>query len=365
MVNANSFENFPGHAIIPKIDWLNCIPDFCYENRSSQVHEINKWKIPVYIFENHAAAIKAWYKHRETHPALITFDEHADTFPPLWRQREDYLECPDEKQINDNWLNLLKLTRDRIDTIDVEDFFRKGTILRSDSQGQVFNLYYDEQILTAIYLDIIGKAYICAPDSFNPKPYTDIKEIIELYNNVHYLNGLLKPSISSFMFPGHGNLVHAIVNLAECLHQDLRNDTLAILQKFGYGMPDNYILDIDLDYFQNPFFESMPYKEYMLFFDLVRNARAITIATEGECVDASSRNYNSSVEEYNIYAQKYNFEPLPMITWTSKDALEGVLSLIEYELSGQRDEQDEKCRKFDEENDLRLAKNRKKNNLPS
>ena len=80
-----------------------------------------------------------------------------------------------------------------------------------------------------------------------------------------------------------------------------------VLKKYGYGIPDNYILDIDLDYFQNPFFESMPYKRYKLFLDLVRNARAITIATEGECVDASSRNYNSSVEEYNIYAQKYNF----------------------------------------------------------
>lgn len=365
MVNANSFENFPGHAIIPKIDWLNCIPDFCYKKRSTEVHEINKWQIPVYIFENHAAALKAWYKHRETHPDLITFDEHTDTFPPLWSQRRDVLDHRDETQINNDWLNRLKRTKHNIDTINTDDFFQEGDILRKQERGGYCKLWHTEQILTAIYLEIIGKAYICAPDSFNPKPYTEIEEIIELYNNVHYLNGLLKPSISSFMFPGHGDLVHAIVNLAECLHQVLRNDTLAVLKKYGYGMPDNYILDIDLDYFQNPFFESMPYERYKLFLDLVRNARAITIATEGECVDASSRNYNSSVEEYNIYAQKYNFEPLPMITWTSKDALEGVLSLIEYELSGQRDEQDEKCRKFDEENDLRLAKNRKKNNLPS
>lgn len=360
MANINFSEFFPEDTIIPKIDWLNSIPDFCYEKRSSQVHEINKWRIPVYIFENHAAAIKAWYKHRETHPALITFDEHTDTFPPLWGQRVDFPDSRDEKQIDDDWLNLLKRTKQKIDTINTDDFFQEGDILRKQERGGYCKLWHTEQILTAIYLEIIRKAYICAPTAFNPLDLTEIPEIIRLYNNVNYLNGLLKPSISSFMFPGQGDLVHAIVNLAECLHQDLRNNTLAILQKFGYGMPDNYILDIDLDYFQNPFFVSMPYKRYKLFFDLVRNARAITIATEGECVDASSRNYNSSVEEYNIYAQKYNFEPLPMITWTSKDALEGVLSLIEYELSGQRDEQDEKCRKFDEENDLRLARNLKK-----
>ena len=116
----------------------------------------------------------------------------------------------------------------------------------------------------------------------------------------------------------------------------------------------------------SPFFESMSYKDYGLFFELVRNAKAITIATEKECVAESCSEYCSAVEKYNE-AIKGNsaFMPHQKSGWSSKELLQGVLSLIEYELSGQRDEQDEKCRKFDEENDLRLAKNRKKNNLPS
>lgn len=351
MVNANSFENFPGHAIIPKIDWLNCIPDFCYENKSSQVHEINKWKIPVYIFENHAAAIKAWYKHRETHPALITFDEHADTFPPLWRQREDYLECPDEKQINDNWLNLLKLTRDRIDTIDVEDFFRKGTILRCDSQGQVFNLYYDEQILTAMYFGLISKAYICAPTTFNPKDQTNIQEILDLYKNVHYLEDLLVPRAMTCYSFHRNKILASSYNLAKCLHRDLKDVTLSVLCKHGFSGIENYILDIDLDYFMSPFFESMSYKDYGLFFELVRNAKAITIATEKECVAESCSEYCWAVEKYNE-AIKGNsaFMPHQKSAWTSKELLQGVLSLIDYELSGSREAQDEKCRQFDEMN---------------
>lgn len=327
------------------------------------MHEINKWRIPVYIFENHAAAIKAWYKHRESHPALITFDDHTDTFPPLWRQREDFPDHRDAKQIDNDWLNLLKRTKNKIDTINTDDFFQEGDILRKQGSGGFCKLWYDEQILTAICLGIIGKAYICAPTSFNPSDLTEIPEILELYKKVEYLNELLDSFTGSPIFNNDSELLaSSLVELARLHRRCLKNSTLSILYKYGFASASNYILDIDLDFFKTPFFSQMSYEDYGLFFKLVKNAKAITIATECDWVSRSCGDYLFHIDNFNKEAEKLNLQPLVCERWTSKEALHGLLSLIEYELSGQRAQQDEKCRKYNEMNDLHtlLAKNRKK-----
>lgn len=316
--------------LVPKIDWMDELPQKCYRHKSTYLHEIKKWNVPVYICENHAAAIKGWYKHRMTRPTLITFDHHTDTKEPF------VCYAVNSNNTGEKWVRFLNEIKSNIDNLSIDDFFKSGAILKKQPLRNVSKLQNTEHITTALYLDIIDRAFVCTPETCSHEGMTAPNEIVNIYHKIKYLNALLVPQLNTQYFADRSPLAVAAVKILKCMHLDLRNVTLMPMVEFAFQNNNNYILDIDLDYFQHPFFDNLVHSDYTLLFRLIRNAKAITIATEKRCVKERSNCYNSCVADYNNHAKSLGCPVIHKRPWTSEEALCGVLSLIEYELGGNR-----------------------------
>lgn len=326
---------------VPESNWIQEIPEYCFKQRSTEVYKSSRYNKPVYIVENHAGAIKAWYEQREGKPALITFDEHTDTKPPLFQYKNNRLGRSEAAL-----LSLLDDIKININEFNPNDLFRKGPILTKAENSTIDKLCYDEQISTAIYLGIISKAYICSPNSDTPQASIESDELLAVYDNIIYLSKLLCCHDYITGKSEDGDMTSYANQLNLYYNQGLHNRLLKKVQEQIFPHTQDYILDIDLDFFSYAFYENLRWTDYTIFFQLLRNARAITIATETECVQNACHFLNSAITSYNNKAQKRNLDTYPQQYWTSHTMLKWVLSLIDFELSGKREKEEAKLKEI-------------------
>lgn len=269
--------------------------------------------IPIYIFEDHSIALKAWALLRQSRnepPMLLTLDTHTDTHEPFIRYA--YSAARSSEKSNDEWFGYAEAM------LSTCDWTRIETI-----EAALPHLRNDEHIQAAIKIGVLDAAFVIAVNTHNP---TRPREYRELYSDpmahMFHLDDELpvrphhydRPKDSLFYIPNCENRKRSELvpcedhgrRMADCaIDTELLENRLAhadeMIVSTGYSrfIDSPYILDIDLDYFRTE--KSTKPSDSRKFLELARGAVAVTIATEPsyvlserlDCSVTSERNLES------------------------------------------------------------------------
>ena len=260
---------------------------------------------PVYVVKNHAHAFKAWAAIKKItgfKPLLITFDHHTDTrlafIKYICNTYGDKYTVPDHRTI-------IGLSSQYIAKFNING----EEIIKEFSE----NLSNDEQIDAAIKCDLLSYAFVFQNGGCNQ--CTHSRE--EITYSEKYLNGFcnwktsrpaaLNPLTKKLTYNIPENNIFIIPSDCSCkktCHDDecqrstydicIDDDWLESRLFIANSMADssinikdiikeNYILDIDLDYFHTV--QSIDPQKLSIFYKLILNSIAISIATEPSCVE--------------------------------------------------------------------------------
>ncbi len=312
---------------------FSTVPIYCFDPANCDLFQTRFQGKPIYVFGSHSAALKAWYEETMGSPlTLISFDEHTDLIKPLCIYCNMALRGDEEKLVI--YLNELKsrLSKELIADLYVPEIGPKGE--------EIVKITNAQQITIAMYMGLIANAYVCSPSHFEPEHHTRHPVLRSLYNRVELIREVYRDSYKPFPFEKC-----EYIDEASCLINKARSNVDdymlgQIMEKIG-KIDNGYILDIDLDYFRTPCFLQQPHKSFTRFCRLIRNAKAITIATESSWVNEQNKRYSTYFEKVEENCRLLGCENPFLPSWTSQDLLKHLLGLIEFELSGQREACDE------------------------
>jgi len=254
----------------------------------------------IYIFENHNEAIIPWQQislSLNSQPALLSLDYHTDTLLGLLRYIYNELNITQDYQLQIEKSN--ELASKQFDTIDI-----------------VKKLRNDEQIDFAIRAGFISHAYVISQDNsmFTIQSIEEQQWLEKKRKPQNMFNfNIPKPIGKNYILPENKiiELDNDIFDILEIYDERLQKD-LVIHDKvlsykiskiinincsiFGsnYNFLNNFILDIDLDYFNT--FNSINPAERTIFYNLIYNAKAITIAKESYFVNELKLDETLSVD---------------------------------------------------------------------
>jgi hypothetical protein len=221
----------------------------------------------VYIVESHHHVLQSWADLRRSltaAPVLLTLDHHTDTYEPFYRHLYDATSG---------------LTGDA--KVAAMDAMLPGMIanLRYDDEASVKDaigkLHNDEHVHTAIQAGIVSRAFVV-----NLSHSTCSERGILYEAGSICAIGCVKPSHDDACTPVHAAQVLESVYLD---HELNALNTVAAQDGVPAVEAEPYVLDIDLDYFHSE--KAIDPRDPATFYRLVRNAVAVTIATEPEYVE--------------------------------------------------------------------------------
>lgn len=253
----------------------------------------------VHVFESHHVALFPWAqisKALDEPPVLITLDHHTDTLDAFLSHRSKVAGGDKDKY---------RAELDRL--ISTTDW-------RNDNQlcNAIFKLKHDEHIHAAIVFDIISAAYAinlsAQTRSIEEKNYISpraeaLRALAEKRETD--FSSLLPPPEPPFSYELPSKKIFEICSPMNTeghtgaevnwwaqrsdnvIETSYLNQELGIAEQMaatsGLAPPRApYILDIDLDYFHSE--KSIAPDDATRFHELIRNALAITVATEPQCV---------------------------------------------------------------------------------
>lgn len=215
----------------------------------------------IYICEEHHHVLKFWRQFREQKPYLLTFDHHTD----LHRAFQGYL-------------NTISYTVKRWDSQAEWDLAQFGLLSRmmDDHWENIDDLKHDEHIDAAINAGFIKKALVYSHDSYHNKP----ERVFCININENYSGQLVINNPQSYHDPS------TIINGPELESRFSLFDLYIPREEWI----SNYILDIDLDFFQAR--KSITPEDTSFFKMLIENAKGISIAKESNWIAAWKREHD-------------------------------------------------------------------------
>ncbi len=309
--------------------------------RPADYRKLNIESKPIYVFKDHATAILAWYNEKRDTPLnLITFDDHTDTFYPLKGYTRSCLDSNQDKLVAE-----LDKIKANLSSNILKKLLIYGEYLKAPATpppcavvGYLLALRYDEHISTALYLDILSKAYICCHKSDGQIRELTNSALRKLYEErIYYLS----KAYNEWYPPNATSIEELVCELNSRKNRNISDLKISQLINTGLDITKPYILDIDLDYFHDLSVLEQPYETYRAFSKLCNNAACITIATEPGCVRDSCEIFNSSVSDYNRYLNDNpeignKFKRKRGRKWEAHEVLEKLLTIIEYSLTRSR-----------------------------
>ena len=319
------------------------VPEFCFTSKCARVHKAVYADKPIYVFENHAAALKAWWELSQgCHLNVLTFDEHTDTHPPMWGYCVHVLNYNEQELIK-----LLDDLKSNLSDAVIDSLYGKLEEY-SNAYFERRLLQHDEHIATAIYWEIIHKAYVCSPSSSNPKMLISNDILKHLYENVVLLESPFARMNYPFEF-SNCSFFYDFVELQRKVSVNLDNDTI-----------DKVMNQLPLD---SDFILDEKYYSLSSFCKLIKRAKGITIATEIDCVREQVKNYSSIISKIDNNCKLIGCVNPFRKEWDSRMLLKYLLGLIEYVLSGQWEKECEIDRLMEEEW-KKMGANRDESSLP-
>lgn len=298
------------------------IPESCFKQYWRGFYEFEISEKKIFIFENHASAILAWFKLQQNpRPSLVTFDHHTDTMAPLLRYKNSSLDR-DEKI----FLSELDFMKEHLSENLLKELLVPGSYLKKRKSGyanEALVLWHDEQISTSIYFELINKAYIVAPRKGDDFRNSKENYLSKIYHNIFYLHDFL---LNENIYEIEDNHEREMLNY-QC--SNIGND---LIKKIIDKIPEDeaIILDIDLDYFKDISVLENDLSDYSEFAKLVRKSKGITIATEPGCVDENVEWYNLNVIHKNLEVDETN--RLWGRNWNAQDCFEKLMKIIQASL---------------------------------
>ena len=205
----------------------------------------------VFICEKHHHVLKFWYQFRGRKPYLLTFDHHTDAHSAfkgyLYRKR--------------NVISSQDCYNKKLEELILE--------LRKGNESTIMKLEHDEHIDAAIKAKIIDKALIYSDSSYYSRP----ERVYTINGNEGY-NG-----VSIIINPNSEPYKYNLAIETKHLKEGFKLFDLCIPQN---EWEQNYILDIDLDYFKTC--NSILPDDNSFFKNLIRNSIGISIAKESTFV---------------------------------------------------------------------------------
>ncbi|MFV8531522.1 UPF0489 family protein [Ralstonia pseudosolanacearum] len=238
----------------------------------------------VYIVRSHHHVLQSWAEIRRSlsaAPALLTLDHHTDTYEPFLRHRyhATHRTPGDDKRDAMDALLPVMIAELRYDD--------EASVLEA-----IYKLYNDEHVRTAIMGGIMSHGFVVNLSNENHSEHG----IIYLTSSICAI-GCKKMPHDDDCTPVHSGQVLESVYLD---HELGELNTMA--QKDGVPAVETkpYVLDIDLDYFHSE--KAIEPDDPATFYRLVRNAVAVTIATEPDYVK-SCRDEGSKVTGKSLLAR--------------------------------------------------------------
>lgn len=223
----------------------------------------------IYIVRSHNQVLEAWNLYIK--PNVFSIDFHTDTKIAF----KNYAYWRAYSEVKNKKCSSLPKREISLRNEKITQFLEKKISLNHIND----NLKHDEHIDFAVKTDIVNKVFILAKNSnitsSNSNVYLANRD--KSYNNqaiIEYSYNFSTSDISDITKKKYSsdNSIEAYV-LMDAIRK------AEIIEKDFF---DNYILDIDCDYFNSE--ESLKPKNIDVFIRLLKNAKCITIALEPECV---------------------------------------------------------------------------------
>ena len=222
------------------------------------IEQINNKKIG--IEEEHHHVLKYWIDYTlesSSVPYLITIDHHVDTLSAF--NKYGWFNIRKENDMSVKELQRVKqVVQKLIEDINLKDL------------SFLQNLKHDEHIDFALKKNIVSKSFVIS--------HSRESELRDMNNeDIYYI-------IRSSCYIGCNKTIHddecnrKIYDT--CIESEFLQDAL---NNIPVEYKENYILDIDLDYFHT--IKSLDPSSKDVFYDLIKNAKIITIAKESKWVN--------------------------------------------------------------------------------
>lgn len=298
------------------------VPESCFEGYSKGFHQFEISGKKIFVLENHASAILAWFHLRQDSKCnLITFDDHTDTLAPLLRYKNSSLKANEEIFIGE--LNHMK--NNLTETL-LKDLLTPGSYLKekkSSSYGETLYLRNDEHITTSIFFELIDNAYIISPNMGDDLRNSKEDYLSQIYRQIFYLDGLFKKTN-----------IDEVEDICEREFLDYQNSNIGndLIKQIMEVIPkdEDIILDIDLDYFRDIKVLESDLSNYRSFACLVRRCKGITIATEPDWVENNVESYNLNIINKNT--ETAESEWIWGRYWNAQDCFEKLMIIIQASL---------------------------------
>lgn len=302
------------------------LPDYCLEDRNRKVYRTLLQDKPLYVFANHAAAVEVWLTIAKEHAVnLVIFDDHNDSIYPFRSYRNACL-----SRDNEELMRMLNEMKNNLAELQPTDLYQVGKYIKDyHCWGNSKELRHDEHNILGLFLNLLNEVYICSPASQGLSMDPECpKELQGYYQHLHFMQ-------ASFSEPDAVAesicelTPDTMLGLREHAMSNMGDDLMSRLLDSGLNVQGEYILDIDMDYFKIPFWRTAVPCFGDVFRLIVRNAKAITIATEPMYVDDSADMFfygfprDRSTRRGFLYPQK----------WDSRECLYWLLRELENMLS--------------------------------
>lgn len=221
----------------------------------------------VYIAESHHHVIREWYRHRGCGLHLLSFDYHTD----FW---EAFIRKARGPSANFTY------SRERY------NLYLGKHIPCNDVESAIKDLRYDEHIDFALKSGIIEKAFVFSHDGYTrcdarvlsvPTRRNQLVQA-EIFSYCEVAHPLATPC----PYTDATEAKMAEINTSD----EVLNEVIKTFWEYGFNQ-DNYILDFDCDFIRDE--AAMNHNRFQVLKNLIRGARAITIAREANCVEICSR----------------------------------------------------------------------------
>lgn len=226
----------------------------------------------IYIVQSHNQVLEAWEKS----PGLnvFTLDFHTDTKRAFsnysfWRADSEFKagRCSNtDKRVQE-------LCEEKI-----SDYLKKKLSIKQIND----NLKHDEHLDFAVSTELVDMVFVLATSrnstSSNPNVYIINNDSSFGNQKILQYSPLCVPECTRTIHDSHCNRLRA----DSSIENSFLEDAVAEAKKYNAAFFDNYILDIDCDYFNTD--RSLYPGKIDVFKSLIKESRFITIALEPECV---------------------------------------------------------------------------------
>ncbi|MCR6639531.1 MAG: UPF0489 family protein [Sporocytophaga sp.] len=214
------------------------------------IQKINEKEI--FICESHNEVIQFWARYKSSKPNILSFDHHTDT----------------RRAFQSEWISKkLDSNQDLINKLKDGDF------------ELVKNLKHDEHIDAAIRCEFVDKVLILSYDSSKSR----IEDLINVDDRENYKDN------TRIIVNCHSSQPEMSIE-SDILSEKIKRFELC-LKPIEWNT--NYILDIDLDFFYQK--KSIEVSDKSFFSNLIKNAKAISIARERGWINQWKKEFDSEL----------------------------------------------------------------------